>query len=201
MKDVIIFGTSGHAKVIADIIIKSEDTLLGFLDNGDVKEVDGIPVLGNDEAYADFPKAEFVIGVGDAEIRERLSKYQCRWYTAVHPSAAISSIGVSIGEGTVVMPNAVINSDAKIGKHCIINTGAIVEHDNSIGDFAHVSVGAKLGGNVIIGRKTWIGIGACIKNNVCICDKCTIGAGAVVVKDISEQGEYIGIPASKLYKE
>lgn len=198
MNNVIIFGTSGHAKVIADIVIQSGDTLLGFLDNNDVEKVDGYPVLGNDESYKDYPNTKFIIGVGDADIRERISKYECEWYTAIHPSASLSSLGVTVGEGSAVMANAAINSDATIGKHCVINTGAIVEHDDHISDFAHVSVGAKLGGNVFIGKKSWIGIGACIKNNVSLCDGCTIGAGAVVVNDIIENGTYIGVPAKRI---
>ncbi|MDE6435643.1 MAG: sialic acid O-acetyltransferase NeuD family sugar O-acyltransferase, partial [Lachnospiraceae bacterium] len=100
-------------------------------------------------------------------------------------------------EGTVVMPNAVINSRTTIGKHCIINSGAIIEHDNIINDFAHISVGVKLGGTVSVGRKAWIGIGATVKNNLSICDNCMIGAGATVVSSIIEIGTYIGVPAKR----
>ena len=46
-----------------------------------------------------------------------------------------------------------------------------------------------------IGNSTWIGAGATVSNNVNICGECTIGAGAVVVKDITEPGTYIGVPA------
>lgn len=52
-----------------------------------------------------------------------------------------------------------------------------------------------LAGNVTVGRRTWVGIGASVKNGVTICDNCMIGAGAVVVKNISEPGTYIGVPA------
>ena len=45
---------------------------------------------------------------------------------------------------------------------------------------------------------THIGVGACVKNNINIAPNCTIGAGAVVVKDISESGTYIGVPARKM---
>ena len=90
------------------------------------------------------------------------------------------------------MPNAVINAGAKIGEHCIINTGAIVEHDNILENYVHISVGAKLAGTVHVGRATWIGIGASVSNNLSIC------AGAVVVKDITESGTYIGVPARRM---
>jgi serine acetyltransferase len=54
-----------------------------------------------------------------------------------------------------------------------------------------------LGGTVKVGELTHVGIGATVKNNIAICSGCTIGAGAVVVKDISEKGIYIGVPAKR----
>ena len=153
---------------------------------------------GSISDYVKFKNAEFIIGIGNADIRESLANsLNVKWFTAIHPSAIISPSAV-LGKGTVVMPNAVINARAVIGNHCIINTGAIVEHDNIISDYVHISVGAKLGGTVTIGKKTWIGIGSTVKNNVNIFSDCMIGAGATVVDDISTKGTYVGIPARKL---
>lgn len=53
-------------------------------------------------------------------------------------------------------------------------------------------------GTVKVGEFTHIGAGAIVKNNVQVKEKCIIGAGAVVIKDIEEEGTYIGIPARKL---
>ena len=61
-------------------------------------------------------------------------------------------------------------------------------------------MGAKLAGTVHVGKATWIGIGASVSNNLSICENCMIGAGAVVVKDITESGTYIGVPAKKKEK-
>ena len=44
--EVIIIGAGGHAKVIADIIIKSNDNLLGYLDDYKTDAVLGYPILG-----------------------------------------------------------------------------------------------------------------------------------------------------------
>lgn len=188
-KDIIVIGAGGHGKVIADIITACGDRFLGFLDDDITKNP-----LGKIADYEKYSDALFVIGIGNPEIRERVSKLPCKWYTAVHPSAVVSP-SAKIGEGTVIMPNAVVNADAKIGRHAIINSTAVVEHDNEIDDYAHISVGAKLGGTVKIGKRTHIGIGATVKNNTDICADCIIGAGAVVVKNIEKQGIYKGIPA------
>ena len=201
-EQVIVIGASGHGKVVADIIIGCGDTLLGFLDDNETlpDEIDGIPVLGKISNYGTYPNAAFVIAIGNSTIREKIARQLdgVRWYTAIHPAAVVSQLNTQIGEGSVVMANAVINPSAHIGKHCIINTSAVVEHDNRIGDFAHVSVGAKLGGTVSIGDHTWVGIGATVSNNVSVCDHCIIGAGTVIIHDIKESGTYVGVPARKI---
>ena len=159
-------------------------------------------MLGSVTEYEKFLESYFVVAIGNAEIRQKIADrlQGVKWYTAIHPSAVISQIDVEIGEGTVVMANAVVNSGVSIGKHCIINSGAVVEHDNIIEDFVHISVGVKLAGTVHIGKRSWIGIGAVISNNISVCPDCMIGAGGVVVKDISESGIFVGVPVKKLEK-
>ena len=200
-EQVIVIGASGHGKVVADIVRRSGDTLLGFLDDNETlpPEIAGIPVLGKVVDFAKYPDASFVVGIGNSAIREKIVRQldNVRWYTAIHPSAVISTLDTQIGAGSVVMANAVINTSAHIGAHCIINTSSVVD-DNHIGDFTHISVGSKLGGTVSIGTHTWVGIGATVSNNVSICDHCMIGAGTVVIRDIKESGTYVGVPARKI---
>lgn len=202
MKEVIIIGAGGHAKVIADIVLRSGDAVLGFLDDNPDRqsEICGIPVLGSVADYSKYLHAEFVVGIGNASVRRKIIEMMedVNFYTAVHPTAVISSMDVTIGKGTVIMANAVVNPDTWIGDHCIINTAAVIEHDNHIGNYAHISVGAKLAGTVSIGEETWVGIGATVSNNISICDGCMIGAGAVVVSSIEEPGIYAGVPARRL---
>lgn len=201
-KEVIIIGAGGHGKVLADAIMQSGDRVLGFLDD-DVSlpsQVCGIPVLGVSKDYVNYPGAYFVIGTGRADSRRRLSRLLegVKWYTVIHPSAIVSGMDTHIGEGTVILANAVVNAGTYLGRHCIINTGAVVDHENRLGDFCHVAVGAKLAGTVSIGESTWVGIGACVSNNLTICGNCMIGAGTVVVRSIEEPGTYVGVPARKI---
>ena len=201
-EQVIVIGAGGHGKVVADIVLSRGDKLLGFLDNNDAlpDEIDGIPVLGDISSYEKYPNAAFVIAIGNSAVREKIAQQLdgVRWYTAVHPAAVVSRMSTRIGEGSVVMANAVINPAAQIGKHCIINTAAVVEHDNRLGSFVHVSVGARLGGTVSVGDHTWVGIGAAVSSNVSVCDHCMLGAGAVVIHNIKESGTYVGVPARKI---
>ena len=201
MKNVVIIGTGGHAKVVADIVLSAKDHLMGFLtSDNDINDFMGWPVLGNDADYIKFMDCHFVIAIGNPDVRERISNSMdcAKWYTAIHPTASISSVQTFIGSGSVIMANAVINPYAQIGEHCIINSGATVEHDNIIGDFVHVSVKAGLAGTVRIGKRAWIGVGATVSNGVSICQDCMIGAGAVVVKNIEVPGTYGGVPAHRI---
>lgn len=47
-KNIIIIGASGHGKVVADLALKNNYKIKGFLDdNGSLKEMVGFPVLGH----------------------------------------------------------------------------------------------------------------------------------------------------------
>lgn len=196
----VIIGAGGHGKVISDIALKNGYTDIVFVDDGATGERLGYPIIGTSNLIKPLNdgKTDFVIAVGDNGVRKKIAqRNDVNWVTLIHPSAQIG-LDVKIGEGTVVMANAVINSSATIGKHCIINSGAIVEHDNIIGDYVHISPRAALGGTVTVGNDTWIGIGATIVNNLSICAGCTIGAGAVVIYDIKKSGIYVGVPVEKI---
>lgn len=197
---VILIGGGGHAKVVADCVQARGGQVVGILDDGIPAgtSILGIPVLGKIAEYQNYLQYSFLIAIGSNSVRRRIAQeLAVNWYTAVHPSAVISPYAV-IGAGTVVMPRAVVNAGAVIGLHCILNTGVIVEHDNRIADYVHLSPAAALGGTVSVGTETHIGIGAVVRNNISICGGCTIGAGAVVVKDLTEPGTYVGVPAGRM---
>ena len=199
MKKVIIIGAGGHGKVVADIIRKSGDEVLGFLDDGKETGSDfyGSKILGKVHEATEFNDAEFIIAIGNNSVRKMLSKMPLEYYTAIHPSAIIAE-GAEIGEGSMITAGAVINSDAVVGRHTIINTCSVVEHDCLVADFAHISPGAVVCGTAKIGECVWIGAGAVVRNNVSVCNRAMIGAGAAAVKDIIETGVYVGVPAKKI---
>ena len=192
----VIIGSGGHGKVIADIALKIGYTDIAFADDNAVASCMNCPIIcksSNIETQNDG-NTDFVIAVGDNQIRKRIvEQHKLNWATLVHPSAQIGA-NVKAGIGTVVMAGAIVNSCATIGNHFIINTGAFVEHENVIENYVHISPKAALGGSVHVGEGTHIGIGVSVKNTLEICENCTIGAGVVVVKNISDSATYIGIP-------
>ena len=177
----ILYGASGHCKVIIDIL-EANGVPIDFIvdDNPQVLSLLGYEVRRNSGQYN-----EGIVAIGSCEIRKKIvssikvDKYQ----TAIHPSAIISP-RAQIGEGSVVMQGAIIQSCAEIGKHCIVNTGASIGHDVKLSDFVHVAPHATITGGVEIGEGAWIGAGTVIKQGVHIGSWTMIGAGSVVVDDI-----------------
>lgn len=199
-KKVVIIGAGGHGRVVADIAESCGDTVLGFLDDSETpnNKVNVIGKSDNAIKYCDGETYLFV-AVGNCDVRKKVfnSLPNAKWYTAIHPSAVISP-SATIGEGTCVMPNTAVNNSAVIGKGVIVNTCASVDHDCVIGDFVHIACGVHIAGTVTVGDRTWIGIGSSVSNNLSIGSDIMIGAGTVVVKDISEKGTYVGVPAKKI---
>lgn len=202
MKKLVIYGASGHGKVVADIASNYYEEIIFFDDDKTKEQCAGYPVINDVKQLEEYIcEADFIVGIGNANIRKKisscLSEKGANFATLIHPSAIIGK-NVQIGKGTVVMPGAIVNVDSKIGEGCIINTAASIDHECNIADYVHVSVGAHLCGTVNVGEKTWVGAGAVIINNTNVCDECMIGAGAVVVKDINYAGKYIGVPARSM---
>ena len=205
MQKVVVYGASGHGKVVGDILLASKDSsFAGFVDDSaelQGSRILGLPVLGDGhwlQEEARRMKVVVALGVGDNFARQELI-VKCRAWgtelaTLVHPTAFVSD-SARLGPGTVVMAQVAINPDAKIGCGVIVNTGAVIEHDVYIGDFAHVSPKAAMGGASRLGALSHLGIGAVVIQCVNIGIEAIVGAGAVVVHDIPDRVIAYGVPA------
>ena len=210
-KKIIIYGASGHGKVILDILEKNPEVeVVGFFDTDAAKE--GVDFCGykirhaSDEALgvAMALGVEYaVISIGDGGERLKVSVWLegkgFKFFTAVHPSAVLGKES-QIGEGTVISATAVVNPYAKVGKHTIVNTGAAVEHDNVIGDYVHIAPGVNLGGNVEVGDFSEVFTNATVLPKVKIGAHVIVGAGAVVLRDVSDNTVVVGNPAREIKK-
>ena len=190
----LLYGASGHAKVIIDCLESQMIPVTGIFDDDlSKKELLGYKVLG---AYNPnyLPNEQIIISIGENNIREMLStKVGHKFASAQHISATVSK-NVIIGEGTVIIHKSIPQSSVKVGKHIVINTAASISHDCIIDNFAHISPNATVCGNVKIGEGTHIGAAAVIIPNITIGKWCKIGAGAVIMKDVPDYSVVVGNP-------
>lgn len=190
----ILFGASGHAKVIIDILEKEGVTVEFLVDaNAEIKEVQSYEVKHEDDFLASSGD-EIIVSIGSNRIRREvvhLLKADFGW--AIHPSVILGD-DVTIGQGTVVMAGAIVNSSSTIGNHAIVNTCAVIDHDCELMDFVHISPNATLCGGIIVGEGTHIGAGATIIPNLKIGEWAIIGAGSVVISDVPDYAVVVGNP-------
>lgn len=186
-----LYGASGHAKVIMDTLLASEDEIGKLYDgNPQVKMLAGLPVF-----LPDNTESPLIISIGNNTIRKRIAESLSGilFAKAIHPSAIISP-SVKIGDGSVVMAGVIVNADVEVGKHCILNTGATVDHDCKIANYVHISPNATLCGNVKVGECTHIGAGSVIIQGITIGKNVIIGAGSVIIRDIPDNCTVVGNP-------
>ena len=202
---IFVFGASGHAKVVIDIIERQGLFDIAFLvdDNPALKgqHFFGYPVIGGKDELlaADIRKGFVAIGNNRARraVSAWLSSHDCAFITAIHPSAQIAR-GVSVGSGSVIMAGAVVNSDSTIGYDVIVNTRASIDHDCIIGDGVHLAPGSTLCGSVTVGEESFVCAGATVIPNLTIGGKVTVGAGSTVIRDVPEGVTVAGSPAKVL---
>lgn len=135
-----------------------------------------------------------VIAIGNPEIRKKIDEQINAKAQVIHPTA----ISESGNYGLILCPYAVITTNVKIGKHLHMNLHSDIGHDCIIGDYVTLAPGARISGKCQIGNCVYIGTNAMIREGAKVCDNVTIGAGSVVLKDITEPGVYVGIPAKKI---
>jgi len=197
----IVYGASGHGKVVADAALAGGREIRGFIDDAADKQgatFFGFAVLGGLAWLHTAPPQEIAWGIGDNTVRQRLATAtEALGHTSVtviHPRAVVSPYA-RLGTGVVVMANACINPDACVEEGVIVNTGAIVEHDCLVHRFAHLSPNAALGGGVTVGARAHFGVGSSAIPLVNIGEDAVIGAGAVVVCDVPARVIAYGVPA------
>lgn len=200
---IIIIGAGGHAKVVYSIAKKNNYNIVGFYDdiNMNLSSFMGYPVFHSIEELYNYNKdgVEFIVAIGDnftrMKIVEMIEEHlSCKFISLIDPSAIVFE-NVKIGEGSVIMPGAIINIDTTIGNHCIINTGAQLDHDCIMNDFSSLAPGSICGGNVCIGKLSAVCLGAKVVER-CKIDDCSIlGANSLLLEDLGPNCLAYGTPA------
>lgn len=156
-----VYGTGGHARVVAELAAMTQWTLSAAFSDNVGGLFNGIEITAYKESMLPV-----LIAIGNNATRKSIAdRVHNRNIILVHPMASCSPT-VDIGEGTVILSGAIVQSNVKIGKQCILNIGSKVDHDALIGDYVHLAPGCYIGGGATVGEGVLIGPGAVVMRNV-----------------------------------
>ena len=203
-----IWGSAGHAKVLADLIGLLGGTVVALFDNRDVPSaLPGVLVFIGEAGFARWAdsvpaisEVSGLVAIGGDHGRDRIAIQRLfaarglRLPSVVHPDASVSATA-RLGAGTQVLAQAVVAADARVGDACIVNHGACIDHECVIGDGVHVAPGATVCGLAKLHNNVMVGAGAVVLPRLTIGENSVIGAGAVVTRDLPAGVVVVGNPA------
>ena len=212
MKKLVIVGDGDFGREVSWVVerINAQTPvweLLGFVDDNAAlqgRTVDSYSVLGT-VSWLETVKEEMyvVCSIASGRVRKQVMEQVLKnpylhSATLIDPAAIIGR-DVRVEPGCVVCAGTVLTVSIHVKAHTILNLNCTVGHDTVLEPYCTVHPGSNLSGRVWVGTCTDIGTGTRIIQGLTVCSGCTLGAGTVVVKDITEPGVYVGVPAKKLH--
>jgi sugar O-acyltransferase (sialic acid O-acetyltransferase NeuD family) len=155
------------------------------------REVLGIPVVPWERARETHPPDDYemLIAVGYSKVnknRAAISReandagYQMITYVC---SKATTWPGLSVGKGSFIFENNVIQPFVTIGANTVLWSGNHIGHDSTIGDNVFITSHVVISGNCKVGDNTFIGVNATVRDGITIGRDCVVGAGTVILRD------------------
>jgi acetyltransferase EpsM len=171
MDNLIIFGAGGHADSCREVFDEFGPWNYIFLKR----------------SQSTFHTGHYFIAVGDN--KKRYDIWLEYWGNTFHSFLSKKATGfpIKLGQGSIVMPGAIIRTGVEIGDFTIINSGAILEHGVKVGSFCHLAPGVVALGD---GR---ISDGAFIGSNSTLCPGTRVGtwqfvkANSLVKENLNDQ--------------
>ena len=195
MDEILIIGGGGHARACIDVIeAEGRFKVAGLILKGSKEKETQLeyPILGFDDDLPDLRKnySHILICIGQiAKWVPRVTAYDhCRQAgftipVIISPLAYVSP-KAKVGQGTIIMHHAIVNSGSEIGENCILNSRCLVEHDVVVGNHCHVSTGAIVNGHVVVGAKTFLGSGSVTENEAEVLEESVVPALALVRRSL-----------------
>lgn len=197
-KNIILFGAGGHALSVIDVIEKNKKyKILFILDNfsGSIGKYK-VYKQNNDISYYRKYSKNACIAFGQIKkskkrlkLYNELIKNKFNIPKIISPHAVIST-SAAIGNGSIIMHQALLNAFSNVGENCIINSKVLVEHGVKIEDNCHLATGAIINGDSIVKKGSFVGSNSTIIQGVTIGENSIIGAGRVVKKNLPKRSFY-----------
>lgn len=185
---IILVGGGGHCRSCIDVIeAEGLYEIVGIVDVPEKigEQVLGYPIMASDNQLEDLvtENTSFLITVGQIKssslrrsLFDKLKSLSATLPSIISPRAYVSRHAF-IGQGTIVMHDALINAGARVGSNCILNTQSLIEHDAVVGDHCHISTAAVINGEVQVGDGTFVGSNATTVQGALIAPDSFVRAG------------------------
>jgi len=190
----VLIGAGGFAREIrGEVRLQYGNVLKMYVD--DQYWVEGLYRISEFD-----PKTQSaLIAVGNpADKKKLLAKLpeNTEFWNYISPRAYVNNL--RMGKGNFICAGTIITVNVTIGNHVHLNLHTTVGHDAVLGDFVTTAPNVNISGNVTIKDGVYLGTASCVKEKLTICEDVVLGMNASVVKDITESGTYVGIPAKKI---
>lgn len=121
---------------------------------------------------------------------ERLKALGYVMETYIHPKANVFTKN-PLGEGSLIMPGALIEPGAVVGANCLIWGNVVVAHDAVVEDHCWLAAGAVVSGMAKVGRASFVGVNATIANKVEVGERNIVGGAAFISKCTKANAVYL----------
>ncbi len=204
----VLWGSAGHAKVLASLIALKGGEVIALFDNKDIPPaLPNVPLYLGEAGFTnwancrgDLPALSGLVAIGGQRGRDRIAIQELfkvwglHLPSLIHPTAAVCHTA-SLGAGTQILAQAIVAADVRIGSACIVNHHASVDHECILGDGVHIAPNATLCGCITVGDYSLIGAGSVVLPHRIIGPGAIVGAGAVVTRDVAPNTTVLGNPA------
>jgi sugar O-acyltransferase (sialic acid O-acetyltransferase NeuD family) len=202
----VILGSYILAEEVFDLISDMPGyEVAAFIENFDRercgKELEGRPIVWIDDAAKYVQNHRAVCALSTTKRKsycEQAAAAGFKFATLVHPTARVSS-RATLGEGTFISAMSTVATRTTLGRCVFVNRGALIGHHTNIGDYCTIQPGANVAGLITMGEQSYVGMGAVVLERKKIGAGCVIAAGAVVVSDVPDHVQVMGVPA-KVHK-
>ena len=208
-KDILIVGNG----IAADIIygyLKNDKRyqVKGFLVHKKFIETESkfdLPIYLIEEVKEMNQENQFLLmmGIGytqlnklRAQLFEELLDLGFEFETYIHPSAVVHE-NVSIGEGSMVLSNSVVEPYAKIGVNSFIWSNCTIAHHSEVQSHCWIASNTVLSGEALIKDFSFVGVNCTIVNKVTVESLNIIGAGSLITKNTKPKEVFLTRNAEK----
>lgn len=209
MQKIILAGNSTTAEVLTaylkrDSRYKVVATTVDdeFLTSGGVE---GVRSVGLTQLAATFPPGDVavIMAMGYSNLNRgresmfaRLKTLGYSIETYVHPDARVYTEH-AIGEGSIILPSAVVEAHVRVGANTFIWCNATLAHHSSVAENCWIASGAVISGQANIARNTFVGVNATVVNKITVGEFNIIGGAAFITKDTKAKSVYLARSAEE----